>query len=41
MADPLVVRPVCRVLFRTLDWVMAVQATSPDGLAPDELPPAA
>jgi uncharacterized protein (DUF2236 family) len=24
MADPLVVRPVCRVLFRTLDWVMAV-----------------
>jgi uncharacterized protein (DUF2236 family) len=29
MADPLVVRPVCRVLFRTLDWVMA----SPPDLA--------
>jgi uncharacterized protein (DUF2236 family) len=24
LADPLVVRPVCRALFRTLDWVMAV-----------------
>jgi uncharacterized protein (DUF2236 family) len=36
LSDPLLVRPVCRVLFRTLDWVMSVDATHPS-----ELPPAA